>query len=180
MNSWMSSSRGRAVLRATLLIDGSEDASCRLEVAAVRGERVHDGFRADLVGVGQEDLAEFLVGDQAQQVATKFVLIKHDYYSTDSDHGRDILSGFLTSLTDSSYSSIVIYLIDKGVKLLDEENPLYDKMLRLLEKSETVIAAEESFDEYNVSYPVTQKISIESIMSVTEDITYLDNLLTLE
>ena len=113
-------------------------------------------------------------------VATKFVLIKHDYYSTDSDHGRDILSGFLTSLTDSSYSSIVIYLIDKGVKLLDEENPLYDKMLRLLEKSETVIAAEESFDEYSVSYPVTQKISIESIMSVTEDITYLDNLLTLE
>lgn len=113
-------------------------------------------------------------------VATKFVLIKHDYYSTDSDHGRDILSGFLTSLTDSSYSSIVIYLIDKGVKLLDEENPLYDKMLRLLEKSETAIAAEESFDEYSVSYPVTQKISIESIMSVTEDITYLDNLLTLE
>ena len=113
-------------------------------------------------------------------VATKFVLIKHDYYSTDSDHGRDILSGFLTSLTDSSYSSIVIYLIDKGVKLLDEENPLYDKMLHLLEKSETAIAAEESFDEYNVSYPVTQKISIESIMSVTEDITYLDNLLTLE
>ena len=113
-------------------------------------------------------------------VATKFVLIKHDYYSTDSDHGRDILSGFLTSLTDSSYSSIVIYLIDKGVKLLDEENPLYDKMLRLLEKSETAIAAEESFDEYSVSYPVTQKISIESIMSVTEVITYLDNLLTLE
>ena len=113
-------------------------------------------------------------------VATKFVLIKHDYYSTDSDHGWDILSGFLTSLTDSSYSSIVIYLIDKGVKLLDEENPLYDKMLRLLEKSETAIAAEESFDEYSVSYPVTQKISIESIMSVTEDITYLDNLLTLE
>ena len=113
-------------------------------------------------------------------VATKYVLIKHDYYSTDSDHGRDILSGFLTSLTDSSYSSIVIYLIDKGVKLLDEENPLYDKMLRLLEKSETAIAAEESFDEYSVSYPVTQKISIESIMSVTEDITYLDNLLTLE
>ena len=111
---------------------------------------------------------------------TKYVLIKHDYYSTDSDHGREILSGFLTSLTDSSYSSIVIYLIDNGVKLLDEENPLYDKMLRLIEKSETVIAAEESFDEYNVSFPVTQKISFESIMSVTEDITYLDNLLTLE
>lgn len=113
-------------------------------------------------------------------IATKYVLIKHDFYSTDSDHGREFLSGFLTSLADSSYNSIVIYLIDKGVKLLDEENPLYDKMLRLLEKSETVIAAEESFDEYNVSLPVTRKISIESIMSVTEDITYLDNLLTLE
>ena len=108
------------------------------------------------------------------------VLIKHDYYSTDSDHGRELLAGFITNLADSSFDSIVVYLIDKGVKLLDEENPLFDKMLRLIEKSEAVIATEESIEVYNVVFSKTQKISVESLMSVTEDITYLDNLLTLE
>lgn len=113
--------------------------------------------------------------------ATKYILIKHDYYSTDSDHGRELLAGFITNLADSSFDSIVVYLIDKGVKLLDEENPLFDKMLRLIEKSEAVIATEESIEVYNVVFSKTQKISVESFMSVTEDITYLDNhLLTLE
>ncbi len=113
--------------------------------------------------------------------ATKYLLIKHDYYSTDSDHGRELLAGFITNLADSSFDSIVVYLIDKGVKLLDEENPLFDKMLRLIEKSEAVIATEESIEVYNVVFSKTQKISVESFMSVTEDITYLDNhLLTLE
>ena len=115
-----------------------------------------------------------------EDIATKYVLIKHDYYSTDSAHGRELLAGFITNLADSSYNSVVVYLIDKGVKLLDEENPLFDKMLRLIEKSETLIVTEESIDLYNVSFSKTQKISVESIMSVTEDITYLDNLLTLE
>ena len=125
-------------------------------------------------------LLEVMPAKIDEDIATKYVLIKHDYYSTDSDHGRDILAGFLSNLADSSFSSIVVYLIDKGVKLLDEENPLFDKMLRLIEKSETVIATEESIELYNVVFSKTQKISVESLMSVTEDITYLDNLLILE
>lgn len=125
-------------------------------------------------------LLEVMPAKIDEDIATKYVLIKHDYYSTDSDHGRDILAGFISNLADSSFNSIVVYLIDKGVKLLDEENPLFDKMLRLIEKSETVIATEESIELYNVIFSKTQKISVESLMSVTEDITYLDNLLILE
>jgi hypothetical protein len=125
-------------------------------------------------------LLEVMPAKIDEDMAAKYVLIKHDYYSTDSDHGRDILAGFLSNLADSSFNSIVVYLIDKGVKLLDEENPLFDKMLRLIEKSETVIATEESIELYNVVFSKTQKISVESLMSVTEDITYLDNLLILE
>lgn len=125
-------------------------------------------------------LLEVMPAKIDEDIATKYVLIKHDYYSTDSDHGRNILAGFISNLADSSFNSIVVYLIDKGVKLLDEENPLYDKMLRLIEKSETVIATEESIELYNVVFSKTQKISVESLMSVTEDITYLDNLLILE
>ena len=125
-------------------------------------------------------LLEVMPAKIDEDIATKYVLIKHDYYSTDSDHGRELLAGFISNLADSSFNSIVVYLIDKGVKLLDEENPLFDKMLRLVEKSETVIATEESIEVYNVVFSKTQKISIESFMSVTEDITYLNNLLTLE
>lgn len=125
-------------------------------------------------------LLEVMPAKIDEDIATKYVLIKHDYYSTDSDHGRELLAGFISNLADSSFNSIVVYLIDKGVKLLDEENPLFDKMLRLLEKSEAVIATEESIEVYNVVFSKTQKISVESFMSVTEDITYLNNLLTLE
>lgn len=125
-------------------------------------------------------LLEVMPAKIDEDIATKYILIKHDYYSTDSDHGRELLAGFITNLADSSFDSIVVYLIDKGVKLLDEENPLFDKMQRLIEKSETVIATAESIEVYNVVFSKTQKISVESFMSVTEDITYLDNLLTLE
>lgn len=125
-------------------------------------------------------LLEVMPAKIDEDIATKYVLIKHDYYSTDSDHGRELLAGFITNLADSSFNSIVVYLIDKGVKLLDEENPLFDKMLRLIEKSEAVIATEDSIEVYNVVFSKTQKISVESLMSVTEDITYLDNLLILE
>lgn len=127
-----------------------------------------------------DTLLEVMPAKVDEDIATKYVLIKHDYYSTDSDHGRELLAGFITNLANSSFDSIVVYLIDKGVKLLDEENPLFDKMLRLIEKSETVIATEESIEVYNVVFSKTQKISVESLMSVTEDITYLNNLLTLE
>ena len=125
-------------------------------------------------------LLEVMPAKIDEDIATKYILIKHDYYSTDSDHGRELLAGFITNLADSSFDSIVVYLIDKGVKLLDEENPLFDKMLRLIEKSEAVIVTAESIEVYNVVFSKTQKISVESFMSVTEDITYLDNLLTLE
>lgn len=125
-------------------------------------------------------LLEVMPAKIDEDIATKYILIKHDYYSTDSDHGRELLAGFITNLADSSFDSIVVYLIDKGVKLLDEENPLFDKMLRLIEKSEAVIATEDSIEVYNVVFSKTQKISVESLMSVTEDITYLDNLLILE
>ncbi len=135
---------------------------------------------AELEQFSDNTLLEVMPEKVDADVATKYVLIKHDYYSADSDHGRELLAGFLTNLADSSYNSIVIYLIDTGVKLLDEENQLYNKMLRLIEKSETVILTEESIELYNVNFSKTQKISIESIMSVTEDISYLNNLLTLE
>lgn len=139
-----------------------------------------DFSKSQLEQFSDDALLEVLPEKTDEDNSTKYVLIKHDYYSTDSEHGREILSGFLTSLINSSYNSIVIYLIDKGVKLLDESDPLYNKMNRLIEKSESVIAAEDSIILYNVNLSNESKIVQESLTSITSDIVYLDHLLILE
>ena len=139
-----------------------------------------DYSNSQLEQFSDDALLEVLPEKTDEDNSTKYVLIKHDYYSTDSEHGREILSGFLTSLINSSYNSIVIYLIDKGVKLLDESDPLNNKMNRLIEKSESVIAAEDSIILYNVNLSNESKIVQESLTSITSDIVYLDHLLILE
>ena len=139
-----------------------------------------DYSNSQLEQFSDDALLEVLPEKTGEDNSTKYVLIKHDYYSTDSEHGREILSGFLTSLINSSYNSIVIYLIDKGVKLLDESAPLYNKMNRLIEKSESVIASEDSIILYNVNLSNESKIVQESLTSITSDIVYLDHLLILE
>lgn len=139
-----------------------------------------DYSNSQLEQFSDDALLEVLPEKTDEDNSTKYVLIKHDYYSTDSEHGREILSGFLTSLINSSYNSIVIYLIDKGVKLLDESDPLNSKMNRLIEKSDSVIAAEDSIILYNVNLSNESKIVQESLTSITSDIVYLDHLLILE
>ena len=139
-----------------------------------------DYSNSQLEQFSDDALLEVLPEKTDEDNSTKYVLIKHDYYSTDSEHGREILSGFLTSLINSSYNSIVIYLIDKGVKLLDESDPLNSKMNRLIEKSESVIASEDSIILYNVNLSNESKIVQESLTSITSDIVYLDHLLILE
>lgn len=139
-----------------------------------------DYTNSQLEQFSDDALLEVLPEKTDEDNSTKYVLIKHDYYSTDSEHGREILSGFLTSLISSSYNSLVIYLIDKGVKLLDESDPLNNKMNRLIEKSESVIASEDSIILYNVNLSNASKIVQESLTSITSDIVYLDHLLILE
>lgn len=139
-----------------------------------------DFSNSQLEQFSDDALLEVLPEKTNEGNSTKYVLIKHDYYSTDSDHGREILSNFLTGLINSSYSSIVIYLIDKGVKLLDRTDPLNGKMNRLIEKSESVIAAEDSICQYNVDLSNESKVVQESLSSITADLIFLDNILILE
>lgn len=135
---------------------------------------------AQLEQLSDVSLLEVMQEKTDEETSTKYVLIKHDFYSSDSDHGRELLAGFLASIRESSFSSVIVYLIDKGVKLLDESNPLHDSMLRLIEKSEMIIAATESISYYEVSYSSNSKIIEQSSVSIAEDITYLPNLLILE
>ena len=113
-------------------------------------------------------------------VSSKYVLIKHDYYSSDSDHGRELLKSFLDVLTHSDFKNLIIYLTDKGTRLLDANNALYDAFSPLIAKSEMVIADDESITFYEVSCTTNSKLSIQSFNSIAEDIVFLQNILIIE
>lgn len=112
--------------------------------------------------------------------SSKYVLIKHDYYSSDSEHGRDMLKSIFNALAHSEFKSLIIYLVDKGTLLLDNNNPLFDSFHALISKSEIVIADDESITKYQISCDLDSKISIQAFSSIAEDIVFLQNILTLE
>ena len=130
--------------------------------------------------ISDNTILEVMPQKTDEDVNTRYVVIKHDYYSSDSDHGRGLLVDFISSICESSYNTVIVYLIDKGVRLLDENNPLYDDMVRLIEKSEFISVSKESLIFYDVAEPSDHKIVIQSSKSIAEDIIYLNNPLILE
>lgn len=113
--------------------------------------------------------------------ATKYILIKHDYYSSDSDHGRTLLKSIFNSLIKSSFKNLTVYLIDKGVLLLDKSNPLNESFTSLVNNCEIVIADDDSIKEYAVSFSsCDNKLSIQPFETIAEDIVYLSEFLVLE
>ena len=130
--------------------------------------------------LSSDSVLEVMQEKTDEESASKYVLIKHDFYSSDSDHGRELLADFISALCDASYKSIIVYLIGKGTRLLDESNPLHDEMLRLTERSEMVIAASESVAFYEVNVPDNNKITEQSSRSIAEDIIFIPDLLILE
>lgn len=136
--------------------------------------------KAQLEEFSDNTILEVLPQKTDEGSSSKYVLIKHDYYSSDSEHGRDLLASFLASITESSYHSIVVYLVDKGVLLLDRSNTLYEQMQLLIKKADTVIVDEDSAFIYNVNDYTNTKISVQSFKSISEDILYSSDLLILE
>lgn len=135
---------------------------------------------AQLEELSDVSLLEVMQEKTDEESSTKYVLIKHDFYSSDSEHGRKLLAAFLSSLCESSFDHVIVYLIDQGVKLLNDSNSLHEDMLRLIGKSEMTIAAAESLSFYDVTVPGNSKIVEQSARSIAEDVSYLPDLLILE
>ena len=76
------------------------------------------------------------------------VLIKHDYYSSDSAHGRELLRAFLTALSSKKDIIDRIFVVDSGVKLLADSNSLYNEFKTLIKEIPVVTACAESIEEY--------------------------------
>ena len=82
------------------------------------------------------------------QGASLAVLIKHDYYSSDSAHGRELLGAFLKALSSKKDIIDRIFVIDSGVKLLTAGNSLYNEFITLIKEIPVVTACAESIEEY--------------------------------
>lgn len=123
---------------------------------------------------------EVMPQETDDDTSSKYVLIKHDFYSSDSDHGRDMLKTIINVLIQSNFKNIIIYLVDKGTLLLDNNNSLFEYFQALISKSEMIIADDESLTKYHVSCDLDSKISIQSFSSIAEDILFISDILILE
>ena len=137
-----------------------------------------DYSKAQLEDFSENTILEVMPLKTEEPQASKYVLIKHDYYSSDSDHGRDLLACILSGLAESSFNSLIICLVDKGVLLLDDSNPLNKQML--IDKSEMVIVDEDSTFLYGIQTFENAKVSLQSFKSISEDIIYSSDILILE
>ena len=78
------------------------------------------------------------------------VLFKHDYYSTNSPHGKELLSNILYSLNSDSISIAKILFVDSAVSLLDVDSIYNSDISSLLEKTQTAFVCSESLEEYRI------------------------------
>ena len=123
---------------------------------------------------------EVLQQKEDDDVSSKYILIKHDYYSSDSEHGRELLKSFFKAINNSRFNNLIIYLVDKGILLLNKSNPLYDSFCELINRSEMIIAAKESLDLYGIDPDKDSGIVKQSADSIAEDILLLPGILILE
>ena len=79
------------------------------------------------------------------------VLIKHDYYSSDSAHGRELLGAFLSALLSRKGDIDRIFLTDSGVRLLSENSGLYNEYKELSSDVPVVTVCLESLEEYGLA-----------------------------
>ena len=125
-------------------------------------------------------ILEVLPQKSESDTVSKYVLIKHDYYSSDSENGRNLLSAFIMSLCRSSFSNIIVYLVDSGTLLLNNDNPLNGKMTQLIDRSEMVIADKDSLSYFNIDNIENSKLILQSADSISEDLIYLPDMIILE
>ena len=107
------------------------------------------------------------------------ILIKHDYYSSDSDHGRELLGAFLDVLVDEFSKVSRIFLIDSGVKLLDPSNPLYNAFKTLLDMEFCIASCRESLDAYKIEFEKSDRKDILSMHEIALELMSAPYLFTL-
>ena len=139
-----------------------------------------DFSKTQLKEDSRNTILEILPQKDDSNATSKTVLIKHDYYASDSEHGRELLKTLLRALNKPNICNLVIYLVDSGTLLLDKDNPLFDSFRPLIAKSEMIIAADESLTFYNIDSGIDPNILIQPFDSIAEDIILIPDIVILE
>ena len=116
----------------------------------------------------------------ADSVNHRTVLIKHDYYSSDTDHGRALLSAFLDVLSDESGDISNIILIDSGTHLLCLDDPCHKKLMLILSSSVKLYACRESVETYIANELIPENIELITAQSIALELLDSNNLFILE
>ena len=112
--------------------------------------------------------------------AHKTVLIKHNYYSSDNEHGRVLLSAFLDVLSDESDEIAKIILIDSGAHLLVPQDTCHAKFMNILNSSVKLYVCRESLNRYEGEEPIQDSIELISAQSIALELLDSTNVITLE
>lgn len=123
------------------------------------------------------DLYPDLLMDTADGSLT--IVIHHDYYSSDSNHGRELLKSFLEVLRDDYNKISRVFIIDSGVLLLDPQNELNSSFKELCDLDFSIIVCQESLENFNVSVSDYDSISTASTHEIALELlssNYLVNL----
>ena len=79
------------------------------------------------------------------------LLIKHDYYSSDSDHGRILLGKFMDSLAECGNNLSKVILIDSAVRLLNDVS-FAQKIETMFTLAKYSYVCEESLTYFGIEY----------------------------
>lgn len=107
------------------------------------------------------------------------VLIKHDYYSSDNDHGRFLLSSFFDTLADCGDSISKIFIIDSAVRLLDDVS-ISGKLVKLFALSNYSYICDDSLAYFDVEYSSHDNVIVCSFSDISIELLQAGNLITLE
>lgn len=114
-----------------------------------------------------------------EESGTLTVLIKHDYYSSDSDHGRILLGSFLDSLAERGSDLAKVILIDSAVRLLDDVS-FAQRIEKLFSLSKYSYVCEESLKYFGIEYVSHGNIIVCPASDIAMEISDAVNLITLE
>ena len=81
------------------------------------------------------------------------IVIKHDYFGSDNDHGRELFTSFISSIMDEFFHIDRVILIDSGVKCLNEDHALNGTIRSIESFAGSLIACSESLSFYGVTCP---------------------------
>lgn len=107
------------------------------------------------------------------------VVITHDYYSSDNDHGRELLMTFFNIMIDDSAKVYRFIFTDSSVKLFSFDTDFVTKLSQIASQGSSVLVCSESLDYYSIDKEGMDFVDIVSKETVALEILNSAHVLTL-